>query len=88
MHFIAAVETEDIGRAMSSLKHSVWEYKILYVKLPAPVRKGGAQVVSEVETAMNGLGAQGWELVSVKESDSELLTALKYYICLFKRLKD
>ena len=36
---------------------------------------------------MNGLGAQWWELVSVKESNSELLTALKYYTYLFERLK-
>ena len=62
----------------SSAKAERWEYKVVYHNRGLGYYDGGT--FPDLETTINGLGAEGWELVS-----AELVGNYAYFYGFFKR---
>lgn len=62
--------------AHSKLSHQQWEYKRVYFSSPATKRE-------DVDSRLNELGAEGWELVTFQPNSGEIAFGL--YV--FKRQK-
>ena len=53
---------------------TAWEYKVVFINL-------GEMRTADIQTKINALGAEGWELVTATEGDTKIVNLY------FKRLK-
>jgi hypothetical protein len=60
-----------------------WEYKT--VKMEATGMLGGVVDTGRFDTLLNGLGAQGWNLVSVFDTNMAANGATRDIVAVFKR---
>jgi hypothetical protein len=83
------LENSNSAREKGMLKLVRWEYKVIPIKTrihSASFEGGNKPVLEDVQSDLNNLGKEGWELVSIQ--DISLQDGRRFTVAYLKRQKE